>query len=313
MIGYWYSLKNYDLYIKIDGQSVWITVPAYDYYNKQCLRFGINSNEVWFCFQEYKFILVSYFTDKIEFIRRDSLKGKEEIIIFNSISKEEYYYFSQKQNRISMLNEKYACSTNPLHFSYNFHSKDYERLRSLVDISRWINRSSELSMIESILDWIDSNIKHIGEIELPDDRSGYSLLNYAFSNGGKLNCRGMAIVANELCMSMGLYSRFIICMQKEINLYDCHVVTIVYLSKFKKWIMIDPSYHTILYDTKGYILSIEEIRNKLSEQSDIVLNEKANYYNRKLCYEFYINALKKKFYRFISPIDIYSGCDTKDN
>ena len=164
-----------------------------------------------------------------------------------------------------------------------------------------------------ILFFISDNYKHNGEIILPNNRNIKRLLQTAEKNNGYLNCRGLAILMNQVCMAYGILSRFIICMPKEKYINDCHVVVIIYFKEKKKWVMLDPSYKAYFMNSKHELLSLEEIREYLKQGKKIIINNEANISGKKLNEELYFRSLIKKMYRFQSPIIINAECDKESN
>lgn len=314
MLGFWNAEKDIDMYLRITNEMVKLTIPSYDIYDKECISYEVSGNMCEFNYDIYKYLLVRNGCYQLVFLEQNRKTGEEKEIIFKRVTDEKYINAMNRVDRREQLKEDYLrIESKSIEYKYHFENINLKLLKQKVKFDEWIDKRDEISMIKSILRWIDDNIKHNGKIILPMDKRAINLLEFASENGYLLNCRGLAIVANELCLLAGLYSRFVVCMQKEKKIDDNHVVVNVFLPKLNKWVMIDPSYNAIVYSFRGTALSIEEIRKELAENNELILNDEANYYNKKLSKELYFRPLIKKLYRFATPIEVYPGCDKEEN
>ena len=91
-----------------------------------------------------------------------------------------------------------------------------------------------------------------------------------------LNCRGLAIVLNEVFLAEVFKSRYIICMPKDTSDNDCHVITTVWSVSLKKWLWMDPTFMAYVMNEDGNLLSIEEVRDRLIKDKMLILNPDAN-------------------------------------
>lgn len=69
---------------------------------------------------------------------------------------------------------------------------------------------------------------------LPEKRSGLTLLNARMNENVQLNCRGCAIVLNDVLLSFGIPSKFVACMSNNPFDPECHVTNSVYISGTRK-------------------------------------------------------------------------------
>ena len=77
-----------------------------------------------------------------------------------------------------------------------------------------------------------------------------------------INCRNKAQILNEMCLSLGIYSRKVWIMPYSKYDNDCHVVNEIWDTKFNKWIMLDITNNEYWVDEDGALLSVLEIRSK---------------------------------------------------
>lgn len=307
----WYFLDKIEIYLRFEIRKVFITVPAYDIYDKECFIMSNGKSNIIRVFK-YKYELVD---DKIEKVILVNCFNNMEIHGVR-ISYESYMEVSRIVNRSALLREPYPKIQGgdvSRKFIYHYEDKGFARVREVSGMREWFTGSSSQDKILKILHWVCVHAKHKGDVILPDSRTGESLLELISRNEGVLNCRGLAILTNMMCMAAQIPSRFIVCMQKEEQIDDCHVVTIAYDRENKKWIMIDPSYELYCMNENGLILSLEEIRYRLMQDIPVYINQEANITGVQLNPNLYLRNLVKKIYRFQSPIEITSDCDYVDN
>ncbi|GHV56343.1 transglutaminase [Bacteroidia bacterium] len=149
--------------------------------------------------------------------------------------------------------------------------KNYFKLDSVA------GPSDEISKIINLMTWVHDNIRHDGSNYALCEFDAIDFYHYYKATGKGINCRGMAITLNECYLAMGFPSRFVICMPKDENDPDCHVINCVYSSTLKKWIWMDPSFNAYVKDENGNLLSIEEVRERLINDKPLVLNPDANH------------------------------------
>jgi hypothetical protein len=90
-----------------------------------------------------------------------------------------------------------------------------------------------------------------------------SLLEYSLDNKGNgINCRCKAQILNEMCLSLGIYTRKVWIMPNSMYDSDCHVVNEVWDTKLNKWVMLDITNNQYWVDENGTPLSVLEIRRK---------------------------------------------------
>jgi hypothetical protein len=93
-----------------------------------------------------------------------------------------------------------------------------------------------------------------------------ALLKYSLDDPSHgINCRSKAQILNEMCLSLGLYSRKVWLMPYSPYDIDCHVVNEIWDSTLQKWIMLDITNNEYWVDDTG-ALSVLEIRKKGANQ-----------------------------------------------
>lgn len=307
----YYKMEDHiDIYIKVLEKKINITIPNNDIFNVLLVFTKvIGSDHFSFHFDKFRFTKVS----KNSILKKNMHTGEERTLKLTIISMDQYYKRSIKLNRVNMLKESYKYTSSSINYSYDFNNNELEELRKITNMNNWLDNNNEFSKARSILKWINDNLKHDGQLEPPDSINSIQLLKFASQNGGYLNCRGLAILMNELSLAASLYSKFIICMQKEVNIDDYHVLNVIYISELKKWILFDPSYNLYLKNVKNEILSVEDVRESLINCTELIPNIEANYNKDKLYFPLYKRSILKKFYRFAAPVNSTFGGDYLEN
>lgn len=159
----------------------------------------------------------------------------------------------------------------------------------------------EVSKIMNVMTFVHNNIRHDGSNYALCEFNANDIYNYHKATGMGVNCRHLAMMLNEMYLSLGIPSRYVTCMPKDPNDGDCHVIVAVYSAQLGKWLWIDPSFNAYVKDENGHLLSIAEVRERLIDGRPVVLNEDANWNNKvKQTKEEYLeNYMAKNLYYFI--------------
>jgi hypothetical protein len=83
-------------------------------------------------------------------------------------------------------------------------------------------------------------------------------LLFSLENGYGAMCNDMAVIYQNSLASMGLPSRKVILMRNIFDLYDTHTTVEVKLNK--KWVIMDPTFNVSFTDSRGTLLSAQEIK-----------------------------------------------------
>jgi hypothetical protein len=163
--------------------------------------------------------------------------------------------------------------------------------------------------------WVHNLIPHDGNKGNPDERNALSMISICKKENRTLNCRGLAIVLNEVYLAMGYKSRFVTCLPKDSTDNDCHVIDMVYSRTLQKWIWMDPTFEAYVMNEKGELLSLQEVRERLINGKPLLLNPDANWNHRitqtKAGYLY--DYMAKNLYRLQCPIFSEFNYETKGN
>ena len=182
------------------------------------------------------------------------------------------------------------------------------RLKSLYRLDSVAGKGDELDRIYNLFHWVHEKILHDGSNATPGPENSLAILNYVEETSNGVNCVMMAIVLNEVFLSMGFKSRVIHgnC-KKFIFNGDWHSFNIVFSETLDKWIFLDPMNLAYYKDEQGNLLSIAEIRDRLIRGKTLVPNPEADYNGSPFDENEYLNYLSKNFYRFSCSVDSEFG------
>lgn len=154
---------------------------------------------------------------------------------------------------------------------------------NLVRTRRYFNLDSiagsgdEVSKIKNLMYFVHEAVTHDGSSYNPKKRDAISLYEICKKENRGINCRMMAIMLNELYLSMGWKSRYVTCFPADSTDVDCHVINAVFCNTLDKWVWMDPTFAAYVSDENGVLLGIDEVRERLVTGRPIVLNEDANW------------------------------------
>lgn len=151
------------------------------------------------------------------------------------------------------------------------------RLRLFYKLDSVAGKANEISRILNILHWVHFEAWHDGESPSPTLKNAMDLIAYNKRESRGMNCRMMATILNECYLSLGIRSRLVTCMPKELKFDECHVINMVYSSDLKIWIWVDPTFDAYVMNEKGELLGIREVRERLINEEPLILNPEANW------------------------------------
>lgn len=178
-------------------------------------------------------------------------------------------------------------------------------LRETYDLKKVAGEGDEISKIFNLLKWVHDAVRHDGQALSPDPENALNILQYCRDTGKGVNCVMLAIVLNEVYLSMGFKSRYVNGHFKANIFNEWHAFNTVYSTTLGKWLFVDPTFNAYFTDENGNVLGIREIREHFMQDKSIILNDGADYNGRSL-HEMddldYLHYLTKNFYRFSCPV-----------
>ncbi|MBC9931814.1 transglutaminase domain-containing protein [Chitinophaga qingshengii] len=188
--------------------------------------------------------------------------------------------------RLEMLKQakKYNFADKRAFPAFTYQSPDdpaLKRIREEFKLDSVAGSGNEISRMINLMQWVHNIIRHDGNTNNPAIKNAIDIIGICKQEGRAVNCRMMGTVLNECYLAMGFKSRFLTCMPKELKFDDCHVINMVYSNDAQKWIWMDPTFNAYVMDEKGELLGPKEVRERLINGQQLILNPDANW-NRKI-------------------------------
>jgi len=155
-------------------------------------------------------------------------------------------------------------------------------LRSKYNLDSIAGNGDEISKMKKLLYWVHNEVRHDGNSFNPPSRNAVDLITVCRKENRGVNCRMMATILRDVYQSEGMPTRIVTCMPKDSTDNDCHVITVVWSKTLNKWLWMDPTFNAYVTDSKGNLLNIEEVRDRLvgGNIADLIVNDDANWNNK---------------------------------
>lgn len=164
-------------------------------------------------------------------------------------------------------------------FSFDHSHPCFEKLKNLYPISDIAGKGEDFSRAVHLLEWVSKHNYHKGDFNANIPYNSIELLNYSYCKDAEhgINCVALATVLSECLLSVGLKARRVSIMPCSPYDGDHHVVTEVFISELKKWVMLDPSNNAYLTNKQGEPLSLLELRDCFANQKTVLFSKEAKY------------------------------------
>lgn len=181
----------------------------------------------------------------------------------------------------ALLRQHSAYGTGPAPTAaFRFQAKDapdLARFRETYHLEKVAGQGDEVSRVLNLLHWVHAQVRHDGNSANPSPRNAAHLLDVCRKEGRGLNCRMMATILSEACLSLGIPARHVTCLPLDTQDPDCHVITAAWVEPLHKWIYLDPSFDATWSDPEGHLLSVPEVRARLVAGAPLLLSKSANW------------------------------------
>lgn len=145
---------------------------------------------------------------------------------------------------------------------YDFENKEYIKLKEEYDLQSIAGNGSEFEKTKNLMNRFSGRLTHQGNYDNHIPMNALDLLEYSLDNKKHgINCRAKAQILNEMCLSLGIYSRKVWILPYSVYDNECHVVNEIWDSNMNKWIMFDITNNTYWINENKEPLSVIEIRN----------------------------------------------------
>lgn len=197
----------------------------------------------------------------------------------------------------------YQSATNP----------NLVALKTRYNLDSIAGQGNDVARIINLMKWVHYLLPHDGSKGNPDNKNAMSMIRECRRDKKTLNCRGLAIVLNEVYLATGFKSRFVTCMPQDTADNDCHVITMVWSTSLNKWLWMDPTFMAYVMNEEGTLLSIEEVRERIIHGKTLILNPDANHnHNANVDKGGYLrNYMAKNLYKLECPVSSEYSYETK--
>lgn len=140
-------------------------------------------------------------------------------------------------------------------------------MKTKYGVEEIAKEGSEFDKALRLMNEYAPRLTHKGDYDNHIAIDALSLLEYSLDHKDHgINCRSKAQILNEMCLSLGIYSRKVWIMPNSKYDGDCHVVNEIWDTGLNKWIMLDITNNEYWVDESGTPLSVLEIRYKGAKQ-----------------------------------------------
>ena len=150
--------------------------------------------------------------------------------------------------------------------------------RTYFNLDSIAGSGDDISRIKNLMYWVHEAVRHDGGSYNPDSKSLIDLYEICKKEDRGVNCRMMAIMLTEALLAEGIPARYLTC-QPKLWKYDsdCHVICVAWSESLGKWVWVDPTFAAFVTDENGIMLHPGEVRERLIEGRELILNPDANW------------------------------------
>jgi hypothetical protein len=200
-------------------------------------------------------------------------------------------------------------------FQYCLGDAKLLEIREKYRVDEVAEGGNEWSKILNLLDWISTSISYQGNMTEEIAMNTFALMDYSYHKGKDkgINCRMKATILTEMLLSIGIQSRILSLMPLNPNDTDNHVVSQVWLSEKKKWIIVDPTTNSYFMDKNGEILNAIEMREHIISGDEIICSPKTSFGEETNDSEVYLAYMAKNLFYMHSPVINGFGSEDRED
>lgn len=212
------------------------------------------------------------------------------------------------QDRLDVLHKYPAFGNTPVPVDLAFSCQPptdtgLTALRLKYNLDRVAGDGSDVSRALNLLRWVHKIVRHDGASYNPRPANALNLIQVCADSNRGVNCRMMATILNEACLSVGLRSKHVTCLPADKNDTECHVVNAVWSDSLNKWVLFDPTFLGYFTNTAGVLQSPEEIRTSYLAGDSLVVSPELDYNGSPRNPAEYRAYLAKNIFRFLTPLE----------
>ncbi len=211
---------------------------------------------------------------------------------------DEYRYFIKKYSHYSEDE-----NSNLIKFNYMIPQEYSEEISKKYGIvNRIAHVEDEIKKIKKAMFWVNLKVVLLTNKSknIVKGNNILEIISEINKDGKSSNCLKNARVMTQLLLCSGIKARTIICLPIGTFPYDNHCVTEAYINKYKKWIVIDPTYNLFFLNDNGGYMSIENIREAIVNDRNInpIFNEMYGISKNIYIENNYLKYMTKNLFRF---------------
>lgn len=176
------------------------------------------------------------------------------------------------------------------------------RLRTTCHLEEVVGKGDDVSRVLNLLHWVHTQVRHDGNSTNPYPATALNILEVCRKEGRGVNCRMMATLLNEACLSLGYPSRHVTCMPLDKDDPDCHVINAVWVERVRKWLFLDPTFDATFSDPEGNLLSVPEVRERLVTGKPLAPSKGANWNGQIKPPQEYLDYMAKNLVELTCPL-----------
>jgi hypothetical protein len=226
------------------------------------------------------------------------------------------YDFQMNRGLLILFDGFNICLDNNLEpFQYCTGDKKLLEIREKYGVGDVAGNGNEWSKVLNLLDWISTSIKHKGNISEYIPMNTIALMEHSYQKAQEngINCRMKATVLSEMLLSISIASRILSLHPLNPNDQDNHVVSQVWLSEKKKWIIVDPTTNSYFMDKNGEILNAIELRENIIFGKEIICGPKTSFGGETNDSDAYLTYMAKNLFYMQSPIKNCFGSEDRED
>ncbi len=224
---------------------------------------------------------VTFYTDVDSISAKVSTTPFDFIILLNG-KDSAFTRIVYEQSKLDVLKEAAAYEDKPNTaipaFTYqDAASPPLQELRQKYNLDSIAGQGNDVSQMLNLMRWVHNTIEHNGNKPNLGEQNADQFISSCREGKGTLNCRGLGITLNEVYLAMGFPSRFVTCMPRDTNDFDCHVINTAFSRTLNKWIWLDPTQNGYVMNEGGELLGFAEVRERLINDQPLIVNPDANW------------------------------------
>lgn len=229
-----------------------------------------------------------------------------------------YSYYSEGIIYRGILKNNSTFSSGEAHeLVYDFDCSEYDTILKKYDIESIAGDGSEFDKAVRLMRHFSPLMRHTSNYDGHVPENSLELLDYSLEGNG-INCKAKSKILTEIYLALGIYSRRVWLMPYSPEDTECHAITEIYDSTYKKWILLDNTNNLYFVNKENIPLSALEIREYVAKNSDFSVvycyknNIFENLYNSFVCSEEYmINYYRKNTAYFV--VEGHNSFDIPDD